>query len=493
MGRVEQELERFSPTGATARLVDALARMDGAERLPWFTSLDEAADASLGGVPDDVRVRAREGLEANRVAQALWVAQAMDTGDTGLTVFTGVRTALALFFGDGSRVALTKQQEADAAVKTLGLAFVAGRLAPDPAERDHGWASPAGRDLLRTFAVLEVAMPFWRSLSDAPVTDLLARHSSALDRWTSVLGMEGMDLARTAAGDMAERLDHEVGRVAPRVSAMAEKLRGMVPVPMRREGLGSGLAALGVDALPIYRLLCARWAVETQLMDAKAEGFRDVALPELVLPPPARFVPSAPPVPPGLLEGRPAPVDHPDGLVPLELLTGTFGRGGFWWVFTSAGVWAEGLPAHHPPAWDHHQVEGHEVHRYRFDGACLEQLDSDDVVLATHQVRRDGVDVVVDGERWARGDFDLTGFALAGTWRGEQGGTLSLSLDGRIDAAGRNGSYALGPGAIAIAWDDGEQVTLPFVAHPVPSMKEPERIYVGSVHFERRGATEDAD
>ena len=66
------------------------------------------------------------------------------------------------------------------------------------------------------------------------------------------------------------------------------------------------LVAAGADALPCYRYLCARLAIETSLALAKHERMPEVALPVAQFARPAVSVPEAPPLPPSSPPSPPA-------------------------------------------------------------------------------------------------------------------------------------------------------------------------------------------
>ena len=104
MSKIEQELASFPSTSITARVISVLGSVvPGAPALPSYSTVDEAAAAVLGGVPPDVIARAHELLADPRIDQALFAARTIDTSDTGLTIVSGVRSAVSLFFGKGGR------------------------------------------------------------------------------------------------------------------------------------------------------------------------------------------------------------------------------------------------------------------------------------------------------------------------------------------------------------------------------------------------------
>jgi hypothetical protein len=133
--RIRTELAGYPPSSVTVRALQAMMTvLPSATPLPPYTTIDEAAASVFGGVPPDVVERARDLLADPRVAQAMFAARSIDTGDTGLTIVSGVRSALALFHGgrEGRAAALAEQQRTDAALKATALAYLVTRLVPLP-------------------------------------------------------------------------------------------------------------------------------------------------------------------------------------------------------------------------------------------------------------------------------------------------------------------------------------------------------------------------
>jgi hypothetical protein len=474
------ELKRFSAGSVTVRVIDQMAGLRPAlDRMPFAADLEGIAANVLGGVPDDVLARARAHLAAPSVRHALFAAQALDAGDTGLGLFTSLRTALRLFFGGQEQPDLLHQQRADAAIKILGLAFVVARLAPDPDDRVHLLdRCPAGHDLIRTFTVVELALPFWRTHEDLDVGALLRDQGAAVQRFTRVLGVDALALAQSAVGPLGERFDRELRVVGPQIDDLAASLRAMVPSRLQREGLASGITSLAVDALPLYRYLGARLALESSLVQARLERVPDVDLPELRLAPPEAPTPPPPPVPPSLSGAARPEVDHVDGIAPRTSLDGCFGADdGRWLSFTASGIVAEGLAASLPPCWDQHLAAGQAVGRYRLDGSMLILLGRDEQPVRQQELEEIDGDLQLDGQRWRRGDFDLSGSHLIGTWS-DGSGALTFTADGGVRAAHREGTYTMGVARLTIRWSDGEEVLVPLISTLSPDPHQPSTLWL---------------
>ncbi|MEQ1502947.1 MAG: hypothetical protein ABMB14_11990, partial [Myxococcota bacterium] len=305
--RLRTELAGYPPSSVTVRVLTAmLTVLPDAAPLPPYSSLDQASALVFGGVPEDVVERARV-LAANpRVEQAMFAARSIDTGDTGLTIVSGVRSALSLFFGkSGTRsAAVAQQQRTDAALKALGMAYLVTRLVPlPPADRVELIRSiPAGQELIQYYGAIEIALPFAEQVTASNgtfVADLVRDQGRAMaDRLLGIAGREGIADAEALLAHLTTELDHAALAAVPHTSALAEKIGALLPAAASA-GHVFDLAAAGADALPCYRYLVARLAIEASIALAKHEAMPDVPLPSVVAAPTAP-TPPAPPIPAGL-------------------------------------------------------------------------------------------------------------------------------------------------------------------------------------------------
>ena len=309
-GRLYSELASYSPTAMTVRVLQIVLQvLPGAEPLPHYQTLDDAAGAVFGGYPPDLLERAKQLAIDPRVDQALFAAKSMDTGDTGLTIVSGVRSAVALFFGSkqSRSEAIAQQQRTDAALKALGLAYLITRLVPlQAADRvDLVRSIPAGQALILYYGAIEIAVPFASKVSEAGgtfVRDLVREQGRAMaDKLLGMVGRQGVADAEEMLGLLAGELDRAALTAAPHTSAIAEQIRAVLPSYAAGAGDLFDLVAAGADALPCYRYLCARLAVEASLAMAKHEHLPEVALPTATLARKAAAVPEAPPLPPSLM------------------------------------------------------------------------------------------------------------------------------------------------------------------------------------------------
>ena len=96
--------------------------------------------------------------------------------------------------------------------------------------------------------------------------------------------------------------------------------------------------------------------------------------------------------------------------------------------------------------------------------------------------------VTVDGKRFERADFDLTGASLDGAWRTTQGPGLWFAADGRftdVDRPEAGGSYALGPHTLDLRWLDGRVESRSFYSDLAPSPVSPDVLWIAGARYER--------
>jgi hypothetical protein len=535
-GRValEHELAGYPPGAVTVRVVDALLKvLPNAPALPAYATLDAAAAVVFPGLPAEVVAHAATLADGDAIAKALTVARSIDTGDTGLTIVSGVRTALSMFMGKGVGEASLSQQRTDAALKAVALAYLVTKLIPrPPAERlDLLRDLPAGRELLLYYAAIEIALPFHQEITaagDAPfVTPLVESQSRSIaGKLLGVIGRQGMADANETLSGLLATLDDMARFVLPHTAALADNVRSVLPAALAPSvGDLPGLVAAGADALPCYRYLCARLAAESCLRLAKLEAFPEDApgnTPPLGAPPPippglatptatppdaggnpfAADQPRAEDAPPHEpVSPMPVPPEPPKPVVEPTLpadqrLVGTFVKPGppeSWLVFTREGRFTTWPAAHPPPVdWDAHGRAGHVVARYRRQDPQI-HFTWPDGSTTTSALARETYAIALDGERCARADFDLTGKKMDGRWR-LAGGAVQLMLladehfaviggDGALP--GGTGRYTLGAAAVSLTWDDGRARVYTLYSLLQPTTEAPDWLLLGGRRFER--------
>ena len=302
--RLDKQLARHPPNSLVARATQGLLGVLQIAPPGDYTTVAEAAAARYETQPEGLLEKAEELGGELRVSTALFAAGALDTGDTGLTVLTGIRTAVALFQTREPQLTHVEQQQVDAAMKALGIALMVDRLLPG--DFDESFAAlgqiPAGRALLGYFGAMDVALPFVDDVKAGDGRFVEALVDQRIDQVAAKLGrvarVEDVDRAREVLSRLVKLMDQVAMAALPQVDLLSERVMGWLPNALApHEECLTGLTAAGVDTLPIYRYLGVRLATEAVLYRARQAVFVG----------PADVSP--PPLPPELRTGAPASPD----------------------------------------------------------------------------------------------------------------------------------------------------------------------------------------
>ncbi|MEQ1572294.1 MAG: hypothetical protein ABMA64_42110, partial [Myxococcota bacterium] len=155
-----------------------------------------------------------------------------------------------------------------------------------------------------------------------------------------------------------------------------------------------------------------------------------------------------------------------------------------WRIWTVEGVFTD-APWADPTApidWNAHRAAGHRVATYRRNGDTLVTTEVDGTSVSA-VVMRDDRSIRIDGDRFDRTDWDLTGRALVGRWLGPEG-PLVLREDGAAALGVRAGKYVLGVGRITFTWEDGETEVHTFLTDLRPTSRAPAVLYVGARRYD---------
>ena len=536
---LERTLADYDNTKLTVKLVQAiLGSIPFAPPNKAYAGLAAACELHHADAPEGVLERAIELADDKKIADAMKVANVLDTSSTGLSIFTGLQSAMALFGGGGEPVKAAVQQKADAALKAIGLGFAVHRLFPEGLLNriEVVQSLPAGRTLLVYYGAVEVALPFVVEVnadeSHHFVTELVRKHSAGpLAKLAPAVGQEGLKGAQGALGEMLGLLDKVVDHTIKHVDAIAGHATQILP---KRFGKGSAaeLVATGADALPVYQWLVARLIAESLLYRAREELDPDFPppppepLPESddpfaqPTPPPTDpfalpetgeagvdanpfaapaadanpFAPAAdanPFAPAPAADVNPfaqAPAADANPFAPAAAVAATAAAT----VAADANPFAPAPPAEANPfapappepaaptlptgAW----ARGDRVLVLGPRGASsapsdLGALTDPSGTAPTCTADDDGL--LVDGERWEPALWDLTGETLEGTWS-DGTTTLALAADGTCTGSWGEGFYALGPGCIRLRTNEGER-DLPLLSTLLPQVSEAAVLFVG--------------
>ncbi len=478
LDRLEAELALTCGTSPVWRATRAVLGV-----LPGDAPPDgESADALLQGEsPPTLELLGSLGrtLAASHIDQALFAARSIDTGDTGLTVWTGLRTAFAMFRG-GAAAALGGQQETDVVLKAVGLAFIISRLVPGDRTTavDRFAELPWGARFLDAVATFEIALPFRGQVSF--LEGALARAGgSAGSRIQAVIGKAGLQEATVLLPRLVATLDARAALAGPKVDEVAQRVANLVP---RVAAPIHDLAAAGVDALPVWRALAVRAAIQAA---AAAEGWRarpprvGVAAPSAGPEP----TPATPTNPPGAsaassseppLEPTPAP---PEPLPRERRMAGAWlsSEGTWLWFGDDGRYWTR--PEHRPGSVT-------SAGTYLREGESL-TLTPSQGAAHVHVLRREGQQLALDDVSYTRMDWDLTGRTLDGRWTSPDGAHLHLGPDARWTWGARSGAYRLAPATLVRVGDDGSEDTHILLTDLVPRSGAPDRLWLDGLPWRR--------
>ncbi len=270
---LDEMLASFSEDDVSVKLVWAIMGViPTAPPLSIYRSLEEARLLTAPHLDDAGYARAVAVAQGPTVGRVLEVSRWIDTGDAGLSAFTGLKAAFGLFFRKGGPALETDpQQGADAVLKAAAIAWMAHTLyTGTTTERFARFrATPAGETLLHWYAAAEVALPFADDVASGVgsiIGSLTTRYGgNHLARLDALLGTGAGATAGGMLGAMTEPLDAVIRSVATHSAGIAEVARTYLPSALSTVGTVAGAVATAADALPVYRLLGARLCAEAAL------------------------------------------------------------------------------------------------------------------------------------------------------------------------------------------------------------------------------------
>ncbi len=270
MNPIDEALGQYAADDYTVRLCNVIyGSIPFAPRQASYRNLQEAIAALYPAATPQVASRVYQLAGREEVGKALWMASALDTGDTGIAIYSGVKSAIGYFFGDKKNAFETDtQQGVDSALKFLGIAYMATKLFPGSiGERVGAYHStPAGQGISFYFASIEVALPFADNLATggtAFVKSLLDKYGSSAAGKLGPAGASAAAEAQEAVGALLGPVQGVVSQVGPHSQTIADKVKDYLPGIANATDKIAGAVATAADALPVYRYLGARLAAES--------------------------------------------------------------------------------------------------------------------------------------------------------------------------------------------------------------------------------------
>jgi len=278
---IDPVLAEFPESAVTVRVAHAIfGAVPFAPKQPVYNSLGECAQSFFPKIGEDAQTLVYKLAQGDDIQSALSIAHAIDTGDTGIAVFSGVTSALGMFFGKGTKALDTDtEQGVDAAMKLLGMAYIIHKLFPgSPADAASAfYTTPAGQALAFYYASVDVALPFADNLLSAggnAIETIMNRHGGAAVGKLSILpgGAQIASTAQSMVGSLIAPIEGAVRQVTPYVSNIASSAVKHLPGVMTAIDTGAGVVAAGADVLPFYRYLVGRLAAESVVLRASRGG-----------------------------------------------------------------------------------------------------------------------------------------------------------------------------------------------------------------------------
>ncbi len=269
--KLDTLMTQFKPDDYTVKLCNAVFTVvPFAPKFQWYSSIADAARVANADLSGDKLQKAKALAESEPVERALWVADALDTGDKGIAIFTGVKTAFGLFFSKDKKNAFESdpQQAADAALKALGMGYMIHNLFPGTVQEKLSLFKelPAGQAMALYYAAIEVAVPFTDNVLTgggnvlSQLMEKAGKDNTA--RITSLAGAEGASQAMQIFESLKGSLETIVSKVGQYTGPIAEKAKQHMPGVLDTTDKVAGAVATGADVMPVWRLLGARLAAE---------------------------------------------------------------------------------------------------------------------------------------------------------------------------------------------------------------------------------------
>lgn len=270
---INDVLGKFSGNDYTVKLSSTIFGV-----VPNFPSFQfynnlEGAASRLNATDEAIIAKARELAEQPDIKSAVWVADAVDKADMGISVVTGVKNLLSLFGGtrQQSTFEADPQQAIDAVMKAAALSYIIYKTMPgDIGQKvSRFFEIPAGKELTLYYAMAEIALPFTDDLVSGGanlISRLFSRHRGDMNqKFSSVVGGEGMKQAGEVLEKMEKPLGEYIDIAKNHTGSVMSKIRDFLPSASTIGNIAdsaTGAAATAMDVMPVWGFLGSRFAAE---------------------------------------------------------------------------------------------------------------------------------------------------------------------------------------------------------------------------------------
>jgi hypothetical protein len=275
---INEILSQFKQDDYTVKLCSSLfSVVPFAPPFQFYNSLEGAAGRMQA--TSDTVTKASALAASEDVKNAVWVADALDTSDKLIAGYAGVKNLLSLFSSSSAPKARTfesdPQQAVDAGLKALGLAYMIQKLfAGSITEKVNAFRElPAGQEIGLYYATAEIALPFADNLVEggaSVVERLVGKHKGDIQaKFAQFAGQEQVANAMGMLENLIKPLDEYVNKAKQYAGPVTDKIKHYLPSAMNVADSATGMAAAGVDLMPVWSFLGGRLAAEACLLRAR--------------------------------------------------------------------------------------------------------------------------------------------------------------------------------------------------------------------------------
>lgn len=281
---IDELLTAFDQRDYSVRLVRTVCNVvPFAPDLPdWFSMVDGLKHLD----PEAKRPvldRALALTRSDEAQRALWMVRSLDAADSGLGLFAGVKSAIAMYQARSGQERLDAletdtQQAIDAVLKGLAMAFVIHKLFPGSlSDKLAAFRNTqTGQAFIFYYAAVEVGLPFADNAllgGGTLVKSLFERFGSDQQaKLAAVAGEEEATQAMSMMQQLMAPVETMAGMAKEHLGGIASAAAGVAATALDVGDKVAGVAATGADFLQVYRFLGARLVAETALRRALEEA-----------------------------------------------------------------------------------------------------------------------------------------------------------------------------------------------------------------------------
>ncbi len=265
---------RFKNDDYSMKLCNAIfSAVPGVEPMGFYSTFGDAVRTVVPSSTAEQVDKAYKLTQEEDPQEALWVLDALDTGDKGIAMYTGLKSAFSLFFGSSktnpNRFESDPQQATDAALKGLGLAYAIAKLFPGTVAEKVAMFNlvPAGKHLLTYYAIMELAVPFTDNVLSGGghlMQDLMSKYGKeSSSKMLTLAGAAGAEQAASVLTQITTQLNELTSKLAQFVGPVTEQVKQHIPGVLGSADKVAGVVATGADLMPVWGLLGSRLVAES--------------------------------------------------------------------------------------------------------------------------------------------------------------------------------------------------------------------------------------